>query len=112
MVGNSLTDAGSSADIYMVADKSLTPSQEININNQIEIVEFNKSFGSKISCTPGNYIPFGEAHEVDDSMSEELIITPSTGANKNYAIIGTVTFIALVTLGAGTYFIRKFNKKQ
>lgn len=112
MVGNSLTDAGSSADIYMVADKSLTPSQDININNQIEIVEFNKSFGSKISCTPGNYIPFGEAHEVDDSMSEELIITPSTGANKNYAIIGTVTFIALITLGAGTYFIRKFNKKQ
>ena len=76
-----------------------------------EIVELNKKFGSRITCTPGNYIPFGSAHESDDSMSEEMIITPSTGANKNYMIIGTVTFIALVTLGAGVYFIKKFNNK-
>ena len=41
-----------------------------------------------------------------------MIITPSTGANKNYIIIATVSIIALITLGAGTYFIRKFNKKQ
>ena len=110
--GNALVYDGNTANLYMTADKSLTPSEDININNQVEIVELNKKFGSRITCTPGNYIPFGSAHESDDSMSEEMIVTPSTGANKNYAIIGTVTFIALVVLGAGVYFIRKFNKKQ
>ena len=110
--GNALVYDGNTANLYMTADKSLTPSEDININNQVEIVELNKKFGSRITCTPGNYIPFGSAHESDDSMSEEMIVTPSTGANKNYAIIGTVTFIALVALGAGVYFIRKFNKKQ
>ncbi len=60
----------------------------------------------------GNYEPNGSSYEDDDSTSEEMIITPSTGANKNYIIIATVSIIALITLGAGTYFIRKFNKKQ
>lgn len=112
MIGNNLSDAETTGNIYMVAEKSLTPSEDINMYNQVEIVELNKTFGSRITSTPGNYEPNGSSYEDDDSTSEEMIITPSTGANKNYIIIGTVSIIALITLGAGTYFIRKFNKKQ
>ena len=111
MVDGKLQSADSES-MRMVTERSLSPSEDVNMLNQIEIVEMKKSFGSRITCIPGNYKPFGDAHESDDSMSEEMIVTPSTGGNKNYAIIGSVTLTALVVLGLGVYFIRRMNNKE
>ena len=42
MIGNNLSDAETTGSIYMVAEKSLTPSEDINMYNQVEIVELKK----------------------------------------------------------------------
>ena len=34
MIGNNLSDAETTGSIYMVAEKSLTPSEDINMYNQ------------------------------------------------------------------------------
>ena len=40
-------------------------------------------------------------------ISEEVEVTPSTGANLNYIIPITTVIVILVIIGVGVYFIKK-----
>ena len=103
----SATTAGTGT-VEMVVEKQLSSGQDANFSNDTEVVLCDKPGGSKITTIPGNYDPSDSTtYETDDSTAEEVIITPSTGANRNYIIIGSIGLLALVILGVGIYFIKK-----
>lgn len=87
--------------------KLLSVSDEIWLNNETEITKIEKTGGSKIVSTPGNYIPGKGNTETDDSMAETVIVTPSTGEDRAYIIYIGIGFIALTILGVGTIAIKK-----
>ncbi len=94
-------------DVYMVVDKVLNSSDDANFENQAELVLLDKPGGSKPTSTPGNYVPNKTNQETDDSTSQEVIVTPSTGGNRSFILPIAVGMVALVILGVGIYFIKK-----
>ena len=94
-------------DVYMVVDKILSSSEDANFENQAELVLLDKPGGSKPTSTPGNYVPNRINQETDDSTSQEIIITPSTGGDRAFILPVAVGMVALVILGVGIYFIKK-----
>ncbi len=94
------------SNIYMETQKVLSSSEDANFMNQLEVVLASKPGGSKIvELTPGNYTPNLTDQESDDSVSEELIITPNTGSNRNIVLPITVLIITFIMIGVGTYLI-------
>ena len=95
-------------DVALNVSKILTTAEDISLDNETEIIKVDKPHGgSDIPSTPGNYIPGTGEKEPDDSTSETVIITPSTGANMNFIIPISVGLVALVILGTGVVFIKK-----
>lgn len=88
--------------------KVLANSDEISLDNEVEVAELEKNGGSPTDSIPGNYIP-GKApyQEPDDSMAPTVIVTPNTGDNLNFVIPIIVGVVALVTLGVGIVLIKK-----
>ena len=99
--------AAEGGDVYIKVDKVLNSSDDANFENQAEIVLLSKPGGSKPTQTPGNYIPNKTNQEQDDSTSQEIMITPSTGGNRNYYSIIGIGILAFIILGAGIYIIKK-----
>lgn len=80
--------------------KLLTTSSDLAFNNDAETVTVNKPNGSEHKGSVIKYFPSDNAEEVE--------ITPSTGDNRNYVLPIAVGMVALVTLGAGVFIIKKF----
>ncbi len=99
--------------IDLNVSKLLSSSQDIELDNEIEIVEIKKTGGGDIEddIIPGNYEPAGDGeiiiNEPDDDKAETLTITPNTGENKNYTLPTAVTLTAFVILIGGIIFIKK-----
>lgn len=88
--------------------KMLANSDEIYLDNEVEVAEVEKNGGLLVDSIPGNYIPgIAPYQEPDDSMAPTVIITPNTGDNLNIVIPIVVSVIALVTLGVGIFYIKK-----
>ncbi|MCI8411901.1 MAG: hypothetical protein HFJ40_05675 [Clostridia bacterium] len=113
----SLTPIGdkTNASVCLKASKTLSTTEEITLDNETETVILEKSGGSNIESTPGNYIPGKGPHvESDDDMGEQVIVTPSTGKNLSYIEPITIGITALIILGTGIVLIKKrvLNKKE
>ena len=94
--------------LQLVSGKTLAPDSNVNFVNQVEIVEINKPFGSKIECFPGNYEPNSGKSEIDTALSEKVKVMKSTGGNGNMILmITTISIGLLVILGTGIYLIKK-----
>ena len=91
-------------DVKMAVEKVLNSAEDANFTNQAELIVLNKPGGSKPTSTPGNYVPTKHQQEVDDSTSQEVIIVPSTGENRDYTI-ALVLVVAFVLLGLGIILI-------
>lgn len=95
--------------------KDVTSAKEVFVTgNEAEIIEISKDWGRNLedSTTPGNYIPGkmyeeGGVNEPDDDISEQISVTPTTGANRNYILPISVGAITLLILGAGVILIKK-----
>ncbi len=96
-----------SATVNLNVSKVLSNSDEISLDNESEITELTKDGGPRPSPTPGNHVPGQEPKEPDESTSETVIVTPSTGANLEFIVPVMVGVIALVILGAGVVIIKK-----
>ena len=96
-----------SAEVTLNVSKILSTSEDIELGNETEIVEINKTGGSDLTTTPGNYVPGTGKTETDDSTAETVIVTPSTGANYNFIIPIAIGIGALVILGVGIYLIKR-----
>lgn len=96
------------ASVMLNVSKLLSSAGDIELNNETEIVKVNKTGGSDITSTPGNYIPStGPSVESDDDMAETVIITSNMGANLNYVIPVAVGIIVCIILGVGIVMIKK-----
>ena len=96
-----------SESIMLNVSKILTTSEDISLDNETEIVEVDKTGGSDLVSTPGNYIP-GTGHtESDDDMAETVIVTPATGDNLSYILPISIGIIALLVIGVGVIVIKK-----
>lgn len=96
-----------SAEVMINVSKVLSTADEIYLDNETEILKVEKTGGSNIPSTPGNYVP-GKGHqEIDDSMAETILVTPNTGANLDFIIPVMVGIVACVILGVGVIFIKK-----
>ena len=96
-----------SESVMLNVSKMLTTSEDISLDNETEIVEVDKTGGSDIISTPGNYIPGTEHKENDDSISETVIVTPATGDNLSYILPITIGIVALIVIGVGVVIIKK-----
>ena len=86
--------------------KLLSSTDEILLQNDIGILQMDKTGGSIIPRIPGKYIPGKDLDELSDK-SEEIIITPSTGKNLNFVLPIAIGIVALITLGTGVILIKK-----
>ena len=50
--------------------------------------------------------------EIDADSSQEILILPPTGANRNYTLWIIVGVIALVIIAGGVILIRRYFKKK
>lgn len=87
--------------------KILATTDEISLDNEVEVVELNRPGGSIPESIPGNYVPGTGSTESDDSMAETTIVTPATGENQNYILPVVIVVTACIILGAGIIFIKK-----
>ncbi len=94
-------------DVYMVVEKVLNTAEDANFTNQAELSLIDKPGGSKIPPTPGNYIPNKNPQEEDEDTSEEVMITPNTGADRNYVLPITIGIVAVVIVGVGIILIKR-----
>ena len=90
---------GDSKQASLTASKILTNTDEVELNNDIEITEAtrNKRTGRKV--TPQYSFLY--------DRGETVTITTPTGENKNYILITIVAISFFVILGTGIVFIKK-----
>ena len=100
-------EPGKTNSITLNVSKKLTTTDEISLGNETEITKIERPGGSVPSEIPGNYIPGKGKTEVDDSIAETVIVTPSTGDNKSIIIPISIGVVALVILATGVVLIRK-----
>jgi len=101
-------EPGKINSITLNVSKKLTTTDEISLGNETEITKIERPGGSVPNDeTPGNYIPGKGKKEVDDSIAETVIVTPSTGDNKSIIIPISIGVVALVILATGVVLIKK-----
>jgi len=100
---------GQSETLNINASKKLANSDEISLDNEVEVIKVEKDGGAPIDSTPGNYIPGKPEQQLesDNSQAETIIITPGTGDNLNYILPVAIGVSALVILGIGVFLIKK-----
>ena len=96
-----------SQSVMLNVSKILTTSDDISLDNETELVEVDKTGGSDLVSTPGNYVPGTGGKETDEYIAETVIITPATGANLAYILPITIGIIALIIIGGGVIVIKK-----
>ncbi len=80
----------------------------IQSENSAEIIKAEKTGGSSLVTTPGNYIPNETATETDDDIAETVSIVPPTGLTTNYIAYTLLAISSLGILIAGIVLIKKF----
>ena len=100
------------ASVDLNVSKILSTVEDISLNNETELTHLDKTGGSKPNSTPGNYVPGTGKTESDDNTAETVIVTPATGANRNFIIPIIVGAIALIVLGGGVFLIKRKALKK
>lgn len=90
---------GDSKQASLTASKILTNTDEIELNNDIEITETTRNTRTGRKVTP-KYTSLYD-------RGETVTITTPTGENKNYILITLVAISFFVILGTGVVFIKK-----
>lgn len=90
---------GDSKQASLTASKILTNTDEIELNNDVEITEVTRTAKTVRKVTP-KYTSLYD-------RGETVTITTPTGENKNYILITIVAISFFVILGTGIVFIKK-----
>ena len=90
---------GDSKQASLTASKILTNTDEIELNNDIEITETTRNTRTGRNVTP--------QYSIFYDKGETVTITAPTGENRNYILITMVAISFFVILGTGIVFIKK-----
>ena len=104
--GNESLEPKSTIELTLDASRLLSSSDNIELENEVEIVEVTAP--RKIyTSTLGNYIPGKGEHELDDDMAELITVTKPDGANLNYIVPIIIAVASLGIMAVGIIIIRK-----
>ncbi len=98
---------GDSNEVTFNVSKLLASSDDNTFDNKTEIVDVTKSDGFNtgtpvaVTWNNGNFF-------FNTDNSEEIVIIPSTGENRNYTLPIIIGIVAITILGVGVFFIKKF----
>lgn len=103
---------GDSNEVTFNVSKLLASSDDNTFDNKTEIVDVTKNDGFntgtpvEVTWNDGNFF-------FNTDNSEEIVVIPSTGENRNYTLPTIVGIVAITILGVGVFLIKKFaiNKK-
>ena len=109
------TGRNQSTEITFECSRLLAASQEgLDVENDAEIIEVQKTWGSVLKTIPGNYVPSegltSESRELDDS-SADVIVVPPTGNGVNYIAYTILAITSLGILVCGIILIKKYGLK-
>lgn len=85
--------------------------EEATFDNDAEIIRIEKTGGSSLITTPGNYIPSSTLSEYDNDKAESVSIVPPTGLATDYIAYTILAISSLGILIAGIILIKKFVLK-
>lgn len=107
-------DSETTFNVELKATKLLANnSDETFMENNAEIIGVEKTGGSILVTTPGNYIPGNTAtYEADSSTSESLVILPPTGLSTNTIAWIMLALSSLGILTTGIILIKKYVLKK
>lgn len=91
---------------------NISNTEEMAFGNDAEIIKVEKSGGSSLITTPGNYVPSSTSSEYDDDSAETVSIVPPTGLSINYIGYTLLAISSLGILTAGIIFIKKFTLRK
>ena len=98
---------GDSNEVTFNVSKLLASSEDNTFDNKTEIVDVTKSdgfnTGTPVAVTWNNGRFF-----FNKDNSEEIVVIPSTGENRNYTVPTIVGIVAITILGVGVFLIKKF----
>lgn len=98
---------GDSNEVTFNVSKLLASSDDNTFDNKTEIVDVTKSDGFNtgtpvaVKWNNGNFF-------FNTDNSEEIVIIPSTGENRNYTLPIIIGIVAITILGVGVFLIKKF----
>ena len=92
-------EPGKSNTASLYATKVLANSDEIDLNNDIEIIQVKRTTKTGRKVTPINSILYDKG--------ETVTVTPATGENRNYTTIILLAISLFTILGTGIVFIKK-----
>ncbi len=99
----------STARTTITLSKVLTPTEDLDFSNSVEIVEITNSSGRvDHRAIPGNYNPEDKTPDEPDSSETSIVnITDPTGENKSYTW-AIITVVAAGILAGGIVLIKKY----
>ena len=101
-------EPGKSETLEMKVSKILSASDEIELKNETEVVKVDKTGGSKLIQTPGNYVPGDvDTYEDDTSEAKTVSVITNTGDNRYYLPYVLLGISSLIIVGLGIIFIKK-----
>ena len=93
--------------VTLHTSKLLTSTDDNTFNNKAEITEVTKKPGFNTG-TPTKVVWNVDKFNFNIDNAEEVIIIPSTGEDKNYALPIIIGISSLILLGVGAFGIKKF----
>lgn len=92
-------EPGGTNQVEIFASKVLSNSDEIELNNDVEITKVERNSETGREVTPTNCVLY--------DIGESVTVTPSTGENRDYKSIVILTISLFTILGTGIVFIKK-----
>lgn len=92
-------EPGKSNSVSLYVTKVLANSNEIDLNNDVEITQIERTTETGRKIAPIDSILYNKG--------ETVTVTPSTGENRDYTSIVIVVISSFIILGTGIVFIKK-----
>ena len=92
-------EPGKETNVSIYTSKILANTDEIDLNNDVEITEVKQTGKTGRIITPSSSKLY--------DRGETTTVTPPTGENQNYILIIAISISALIILGTGIVFIKK-----
>lgn len=91
---------------------NLSSNEGVDLENFAEIIEVEKTWGSTLITTPGNYVPGNSStEEYDNDESEHFVLTEPQGISHYYIPYFIIGICSLGVLASGVIIIKKYVLK-